>query len=47
LLTGIGQRGSKGEHNYLIVNKETTDAILEEKMTQLLDRTDIGIILIA
>jgi hypothetical protein len=47
LLTGIGQRGSKGEHNDLIVNKETTDAILEEKMTQLLDRTDIGIILIA
>ena len=25
LLTGIGQRGSRGDHNYMIVNKDTTD----------------------
>jgi vacuolar-type H+-ATPase subunit F/Vma7 len=25
LLTGIGQRGTKGDHNYMIVSKETTD----------------------
>ena len=25
LLTGIGQRGAKGDGNYMIVNKDTTD----------------------
>jgi vacuolar-type H+-ATPase subunit F/Vma7 len=25
LLTGIGQRGTKGDHNYMIINKQTTD----------------------
>ena len=25
LLTGIGQRGTRGDNNYMIVNKETTD----------------------
>ena len=25
LLTGIGQRGTRGDTNYMIVNNETTD----------------------
>jgi len=32
LLTGIGQRGTRGDHNYMIVNNETTDQQLEEKL---------------
>ena len=47
LLTGIGQRGTRGDTNYMIVNNETTDQQLEEKMQSFLDRSDIGIILIA
>ena len=30
LLTGIGERGKDGTRNYLIVDKETSDAQLEE-----------------
>ena len=47
LLTGIGQRGKNGEQNYCIVNKDTTDQVLEQEFGKLLARDDIGIILIA
>lgn len=47
LLTGIGQRDVRGDTNYMIVNNETTDQQLEEKMQSFLNRSDIGIILIA
>jgi len=46
LLTGIGERGKDGSANFLIVNKETTDAQLEEGFSRLL-RDDIGVVLIA
>ena len=29
LLTGIGERNKKGESNFYIVNKDTTDSTLE------------------
>ena len=29
LLTGIGERNTKGQQNFLIVDKETTDAMIE------------------
>ena len=47
LLTGMGQRGKNGEKNYVIVNKETTDAVLEAEFAKMLEREDLGIILIA
>ena len=47
LLTGIGQRNKNGDQNYLIVNKDTTDQVLQTEMAKLLSRDDIGIILIA
>ena len=47
LLTGVGQRGARGENNYMIVNNDTTDQQLEEKLAQLLGGNDVGIILIA
>jgi hypothetical protein len=45
LLTGIGQRGKDGSQNYMIVNKETTDDMLEAELNKWLNRDDIGIIL--
>ena len=47
LLTGIGQRGKDGQSNYMICNKETTDAMLEDVFYKWLHRDDIGVILIA
>jgi vacuolar-type H+-ATPase subunit F/Vma7 len=38
LLTGIGERGKDGSRNYLIVNKETTDAELELEFEKMLER---------
>ena len=47
LLTGIGERNKKGESNFYIVNKETTDSTLEVEVAKFLARDDIGILLIA
>ena len=47
LLTGIGERNKKGESNFFIVNKETTDSALEVEVAKFLARDDIGILLIA
>ena len=47
LLTGIGERNKKGESNFYIVNKETTDSTLEVEVSKFLARDDIGILLIA
>ena len=29
LLTGMGERNSKGQTNFMVVDKETTDAMIE------------------
>ena len=47
LLTGMGERNLKGQANFLIVDKETTDTIIEEVLRKLLVREDIGIVLIS
>ncbi len=47
LLTGIGERNTKGQQNFLVVDKETTDAMIEQQLRQLIEREDIGVILIS
>ena len=47
LLTGMGERNTKGETNFFIVEKDSTDQEIEEVMRGWLDRSDIGIILIS
>ena len=47
LLTGIGERNRKGEANFLIVTKDTTLSQIETFFKKLLDREDIGIIMIS
>ena len=47
LLTGIGERNTKGQQNFLIVDKDTTDAMIEHQLKELIDREDIGVILIS
>ena len=47
LLTGIGERNRKGEANFLIVNKDTTLSQIENAFKKLLERDDIGIIMIS
>jgi len=47
LLTGIGERNRKGEANFLIVDKDTTLSQIENAFKKLLERDDIGIIMIS
>jgi V-type H+-transporting ATPase subunit F len=47
LLTGIGERNTKGQQNFMIVDKDTTDAIIEHQLKELIEREDIGVILIS
>ena len=47
LLTGMGERNLKSQTNFLIVDKEVTDQMIEEKLRQLLAREDVGIVLIS
>ena len=47
LLTGMGERNLKNQTNFLIVDKEVTDAMIEEKLKALLSREDVGIVLIS
>jgi V-type H+-transporting ATPase subunit F len=47
LLTGIGERNTKGQQNFLVVDRDTTDAIIENQLKELIDRDDIGVILIS
>ena len=46
LLTGMGERNVKGQSNFLVVDKDTTDQMIEDLLRELLDREDIGIVLI-
>ena len=47
LLTGMGERNLKGQTNFFVVEKETTQQQCEEVLRGWLDRSDIGIILIS
>jgi V-type H+-transporting ATPase subunit F len=47
LLTGIGERNTKGQQNFLVVDRDTTDVIIENQLKELIDRDDIGVILIS
>ena len=46
LLAGTGQRGKDGSQNYLIVNKETTDDVLEANFKAWTSKDVVGIVLI-
>ena len=46
LLTGMGERNRKGQCNFMVVNKETTDGDIDKALRELLARADIGIVLI-
>ena len=46
LLTGMGERNRKGQCNFCIVNKDTTDGDIDKALRELLARTDIGIVLV-
>lgn len=47
LLTGMGERNHKGDCNFFIVEKETTNQEIEDVVRGWLNRSDIGIILIS
>ena len=47
LLTGMGERNDRGQQNFLIVERETTDEIIEKTLRGFLARPDIGIVLIS
>ena len=47
LLTGMGERNHKDQTNFMAVDSATTKEDIENKLKQLLDRDDIGIILIS
>ena len=47
LLTGMGERNLKGQANFFIVEKDTSDQDIEETVRGWMDRNDIGIILIS
>jgi V-type H+-transporting ATPase subunit F len=47
LLTGIGERNKKGEANFLTVTKDTSLSQIEVFFKKLLDRDDVGIIMIS
>lgn len=47
LLTGIGERNRKGEANFLVVTKDTTQNQIETAFKKMLERDDIGIIMIS
>ena len=47
LLTGVGERNKKGEANFMIVTKETSQLQIETAFTKMLQRDDIGIIMIS
>ena len=46
LLTGMGERNRKGQCNFCIVNKDTTDGDIDKALRELLARADIGIVLV-
>lgn len=47
LLTGMGERNAKGVSNFMIVERETTDEMIEKTFRGFLARNDMGIVLIS
>ena len=47
LLAGIGERNRKGEANFLVVEKDTALVTIETQFKKMLEREDMGIILIS
>ena len=47
LLTGMGERNVRGQSNFMIVDKETSDESVETFLRELLGRSDVGIVLIS
>ena len=47
LLTGMGERNEKGQKNFLIVERNTTDEEIDTTLRGFLSRPDIGIVLIS
>merc|ERR1711934_1210312 len=47
LLTGMGERNLKGQTNFMIVDKETNDEMIEKALREMLERPDVGIIMIS
>ena len=47
LLTGMGERNERGNKNFMIVERNTTDEEIDASLRGLLTRPDIGIVLIS
>ena len=47
LLTGMGERDKKGNQNFLIADKDTTDEELRQVFTSWVESNDIAIVMIA
>lgn len=47
LLTGMGERNERGQQNFFIVERNTTDEEIDVQLRGYLSRPDIGIILIS
>ena len=47
LLTGVGERNSKNQQNFMIVDKESDTAAVKAFLKGLLDRDDVGVVLIS
>ena len=47
LLTGMGERNEKGQQNFMIIERNTTDEDIDTTLRGYLSRPDIGIILIS
>lgn len=46
LLAGIGERNMKGETNFLVVDSKTTNKMIEESFSKMLNAGNISIILV-
>lgn len=47
LLTGMGERNERGQQNFLIVERNTTDEEIDQTLRTFLGRNDVGIVLIS
>lgn len=47
LLTGMGERNERGQQNFFIVERNTTDEEIDARLRGYLSRPDVGIILIS
>ena len=47
LLTGMGERNEKGQQNFMIIERDTTDEQIDVCLRAYLARPDIGIVLIS